>query len=102
MSMKAGDYTYDPDTLRIIDPGKFEGEPRWLPYFYEAWGAGEAATEDAIEHDGAIECQAWIYIADYDLIQFPELRGYYQVRIMVDEQGFVYGEAILEPPAPTT
>lgn len=78
--------SYDPKTLRIISLGKFEGEPRWVPHFYELW-----------LDDGPSGQYYSIYVNAADLLQYPELVGFYQVNLHEDDQGFVRGEAIPEP-----
>jgi len=73
----------------IQDPGKFEGEPLWSPYFYDLYLNGCA------DYDG--DDELWFDIDDEDLAQFPELVGYTRVILREDEQGFVYCEADGEP-----
>jgi hypothetical protein len=77
---------------RIADPGKFEGEREWVPYFWE------------LMLDGAGWCFDWpddsetvvIPIYNGDRRQWPDLQGYAYVVIEENSQGFVYGQAITE------
>lgn len=80
------------EPLRVSRPGKFEAEPRWVQHFYEAWLNGEAHEDDGQT--------AALYINSTDVQTFPELHGFYEVRLYEDDQGFVYGTLIPEPPPP--
>lgn len=73
-------YTIDKHGL-VASPGKFQGEPRWVPHFW-------ALAKDPAE----------IYINADDLAKFHELQGMYIVRLVEDDQGFVRGELLPEPP----
>jgi len=68
----------------VKQPGKFEGEPRVAPYFYNLVlnGEGEQLEEGCFS----------IKITPEDCEIFPELEGYKRVILYVDNDGFVYGE----------
>lgn len=81
--------SYDIVDGRITDPGKFENEPEWAPYFYEK-GMGGFSDLDVPESDeGHAPLWAFIVTAE-DLEKFPSLVGTYAVAIEESEQGFVY------------
>lgn len=91
----------------IITPGKFQGEPLYVPYFYEHImdGSGNEVF-DTCEHEdhSEDECDCMdlnlLYtefdITDDDIREFPELQGYSQIRIGVTEIGFVTCELVKE------
>lgn len=87
------EYTHNPTTLRITSPGKFEGEPRYVPHFYQIWQEG-GAYEDRGPY-----CS--IYINAEDVQLFPELHGFYEINLHEDANGFVIAQELLrEPPPP--
>jgi hypothetical protein len=67
----------------ITDPGKFEGEPLWVVYFYEQmlegsgddWGGGAGETVFTVSAE--------------DRKEFPELEDIGTVIIWESDQGFV-------------
>jgi len=67
-------------------PGKFEGEARYVPYFYDLMleGTGEQLDDEVIS----------IKITPEDIKIFPELQDYKEVLLTVDNNGFVYGSAV--------
>lgn len=62
-------------------PGKFEGEARYIPYFWEYYLDG-LADED----DGEI---LTFHINEHDIAVFPELKDTVQVQLYEREDGFV-------------
>ena len=74
---------------RIVSPGKFEGEPVWAPYFYEALLDG-GADED----DGEVST---FEVTDDDRAEHPTLRGVIRVRMWVRDDGFVCTDTDTEP-----
>lgn len=66
----------------IRSPGKFEGEPVYAPYFWDAFLNG---MQD--EDDGEF---LLFNVTDEDRVEFPELQGVSQVSLGEDSQGFVY------------
>jgi hypothetical protein len=67
---------------RIKNPGKFEGEPIYTPYFWDAWNDGLA---DVDEGDFA-----QFNLQSEDFQAFPELQGCQVVHLTTDDAGFVY------------
>ena len=72
-------------TLQTTRPGKFEGEQRYTPFYYDAWlnGSGENIHT---EHGFLTVFE--IQPGDKNL--FNELRAYKFVTIHEDGNGFVY------------
>jgi len=76
---------YDTDDHgRICTPGKFEGEPIWVPYFWEIWLDGGADDDDG-------------YYIGFDLTpddvrEWPELEACSRVELWQDDSGFVYAD----------
>ncbi len=71
----------------INRPGKFEGEPAYVPYFWEQ--SLEGTFDEIDEGNGVI---VYASITDDDIAIFPELtdsRGQY-IALAESEQGFVY------------
>lgn len=80
--MESTDYTLE--NGRIVDPGKFEGEPAWAPYFWDL-GLDGGASEDCGP------CQFFI-LTQGDRERFPDLADTYGIGLEESEQGFVYSE----------
>ena len=69
---------------RIANPGKFEGEPAWVPFFY--------ALEDDDEFtDGAAVAYRAFQVNVEDRQRFPELSGVFAVVLAETDDGFVTG-----------
>ncbi len=75
----------------ITNPGKFEGEPRYTPYF---WNLTLHSAQDDIEY---IDNDVFdiFYVTEDDRKLFPDLIGIDEVAISVDDNGFVY--SLLDP-----
>lgn len=76
---------YDVRNGRIVSPGKFEGEPIFAPYFWNAALEGMADDDDG-------ECYTFALSAE-DHALWPELKeqGWTDTLMMWEsEQGFVY------------
>lgn len=73
----------------IRNPGKFEGEPIYAPFFYDALMNGMADEDDGDE--------AWFDITDEDRAMFPELGACTRVILRQSDQGFVSCDADGEP-----
>jgi hypothetical protein len=74
---------YEIDSRGIIrSPGKFEGEPRYVPYFYEVFMNGMADDDDGVVLTFRVTAE--------DRKMFPELRGVRNVYLEESDQGFVY------------
>lgn len=68
---------------RITRPGKFEGEPIYAPYFWEAFlnGCADRDSGGVLGFD----------ITDEDRAAFPEIpRRRRTIKLWEDEQGFVH------------
>jgi hypothetical protein len=78
--------TYDE---QVIGPGKFEGEPPWVPYFYESWNEGHVVGAFG---DSDFGLYAAFYVDHDDMILFPELAtrfGTRAVYLAESSDGFV-------------
>jgi len=73
-------YTVTPDGM-ISSPGKFEGQPIYTPYLYECYLDGL--------HDEDSGDEILFIINENDFDEYPELADIAEVRMKVDEQGFV-------------
>lgn len=71
-------------TITITRPGKFQGEPRWVPYFY-------ALEEDQEFMDGACVVYRAFQVNAEDRQRFPELKGVFAVVLAETDDGFVTG-----------
>ena len=65
----------------VSGPGKFEGEPRYVPYFWDAYLDGFADRDDGkvLGFDVTAE----------DKVKFPELGKRRTVKLIETDQGFV-------------
>jgi hypothetical protein len=61
----------------IRSPGKFEGQPLYVPYFWEQ-------KPDAIK--GNVMCYE---VLPKDKSEFPELKGRKVIKLIEDDMGFV-------------
>lgn len=84
MTRKEIEETYKIENGIIKNPGKFESEPIWTPYFYDLFSKGW--TDDDIENNIVS-----FNLNKDDFKEFPELKGYKQVSLWFDDNGFVYG-----------
>jgi hypothetical protein len=85
-------YSRNIETLRgiIVSPGKFEGEPEWAPYFYDA------ILNGCCDHDyqnGPDDGACFFVVTDADRREFPELADIYGVGLAESSQGFIYTTA---------
>lgn len=67
-------------------PGKFEGQPKWVPFFYEMslLGAADESNDEGYR----------FVLNDVDRKSFSELWDVYDITIVVDDQGFVLGRTV--------
>jgi hypothetical protein len=72
----------------IITPGKFEGSPAYVPYY---WDKGLDGWAD----DEPDEVSYLFYITKEDINEFPELSCKDRVVVTIDDYGFVYETTIL-------
>lgn len=70
---------------RIARPGKFEGEPTFVPYFWDA------ILEGSGDEDFDIDGRTWtvLEVNSEDVTMFPELLNIKRVALSEDSQGFV-------------
>jgi hypothetical protein len=73
---------YENDGFRITQPGKFEGEPVWVPSFWEAGLSGLSDDDDG-EYYGFM-------LTDQDRKDWPMLAGFTRVALREDSSGFVH------------
>lgn len=76
----------------IRNPGKFECEPEWVPYYWELVlnGDGEDVTEYDEEGD-PVGCFATRFMVDYEESEVFGLECGARVEVSQDSQGFVTG-----------
>lgn len=84
------EFNYDQYGL-ITNPGKFEREYHFVPYFYNM--TLHSAQDDIEYIDGTAYDIFNVKQIDYTI--FPDLIGIDKVAIFTDSQGFVYG--LLDP-----
>lgn len=82
------DYELDSDN-RIRSPGKFEGKPRWVPYFRDKGLEGFADLDLPESDEGHVPLWGFIVTED-DVALYPELAGVYAVSVEESDTGFVY------------
>jgi len=70
------------DQNMIVSPGKFEGEARYVPYFWDLYMQGGASEDDG-EH-------LYFDVEPEDVEAFPELKGRKRVILWTSDSGFVY------------
>jgi hypothetical protein len=74
----------------ITSPGKYEGEPLYVPYLWEQYGFGQG-FETISTHTETVEV---IKVYNDMIEEFPELEGVEYVSLSEDNQGFVHSEAL--------
>jgi hypothetical protein len=81
MKVDIGGMQFDVEGGRIRNPGKFEGERPYVPYFWAAFLEGMADDDDGEVLSFDVEAM------DKEL--FPALKKRRRVRLIEDGQGFV-------------
>ncbi len=82
--------TYDVNEYGVIEnPGKFEQEMLYVPYFSD-----DCDEELSFMEDGCGEYAGLCRISDKDRIEFPELGTAAYILIIEDVRGFVSGELV--------
>lgn len=66
-----------------VGPGKFEGDPAYVPYFHDQWTNGWA-DEEGGDINGLVEPWAGFQVTADDRALFPELTAY---AVIVFERG---------------
>jgi hypothetical protein len=89
------EYTHDANG-RITQPGKFEGEPIFAPYFWNIALEGFADSDNGHSYGFRFNFGGKGAIADADrtiLVAFPELKKWLgrsrSLKLVEDSQGFV-------------
>ena len=85
MNRKEIEDQYTVENGIIQDPGQFESEPIYVPYFVDFYmngDPGEESDDDMMIYD----------IESDDIKQFPELKPFKTISIWQSEQGFWYHE----------
>ena len=79
----------------IRNPGKFECEPEWVPYYWELAldGDGEDVSEYDEEGD-LVGCFATRFVVDYEESDVFGLECGAMVEVFQDSQGFVIGSVL--------
>jgi hypothetical protein len=72
-------------------PGKFEGEAAYSPYFYEKIMEGASDDELIMSDDRTISV---FFVAPEDIAIFPELAGVEAIQCIEDDNGFFYTSEI--------
>ena len=79
----------------IQNPGKFECEPEWVPYYWDLALNGEG--EDVSEYDdegGLVGCFVTRFKVDYEESDAFGLECGAMVEVFQDSQGFVIGTVL--------
>jgi hypothetical protein len=84
----ADSFDYDEWGL-ITNPGKFEREPKYTPYFWNMTMLS-AQDEDLYGDDGT--CYSLFHVTDPDRAVFPELKDVKVVSLWESENGFVFSD----------
>lgn len=71
----------------IQDPGKFEGEPIYVPFY---WDMGLEGFADEDETDGDGGNRYTFYLDDQDKAVWPELGSATRLHLSETETGFIY------------
>lgn len=74
-------FDVNPETGRITNPGKFEGERRFVPHFFDMFLSGFADFDDGDTMG--------FEVTETERRAFPELAGVKVVCLMVRDDGFV-------------
>ena len=83
----AADFETVSDDIEIItNPGKFEAEPLYTPYFYNM--AIQSAHDDTIELEG--ETYDIFNVTAHDRALFSDLDNVKIIALRYSDQGFVY------------
>ena len=81
---------YDIQDRIIRNPGKFEGECVWVPYYWELALDGDG--EDELDDDG--EPMATRFVVDHEEAEAFGLECGATVELFEDSQGFVIGSVL--------
>ena len=76
------------DNGLICSPGKFEGEPPYVPYLWEIVLGGDSNPVDDPDRPGGLI--DLVTLTEDDKRRFPALTGFDRALLWVDDHGFVY------------
>ena len=85
MTIKPRTADYENNGITITRPGKFQGEPLWVPYLW-------AQDADQDFYDGADTLYRAYKIATRDVLFYPDLRGVFAVVLTESDDGFVHAK----------
>lgn len=77
----------------ITNPGKYEGEPLYVPYLWEEYVLHGFEQETISAGRESVEI---VEVTDDIVEEFPELEGVEYVSLAQSNQGFVGGEELFE------
>lgn len=102
MDAKDWKHEYTVKHGRITDPGRFEGEPEFVPYFWEHvmngfghtvvdYGPDEPDDADSSWYDAAEGTYySVLEVDEAEVVRWSELKDQSHVILWEDSQGFVY------------
>ena len=80
--MKTPECEYENNGTVITAPGKFEGEPVFAPWFWDAGLSGMSDDDDGEYYGFTLD--------ESDVARFPQLAGKTRVALREDSAGFVH------------
>ena len=80
------------DSEEKRSPGKFEGQPLWVVYFYAMSLDGDGEVLHDMEEDGDVEVK--MEVNSEERWVFPDLQDATHVSILEDSVGFAYGKIL--------
>lgn len=90
MWAEAEGWGVDPKTDTITNPGRYEGEECWVPYYAEMAGMGE--EEELVAVNGVMH---WCFLINgHEKKVCPLLEGFMWVVVWKREDGHWYGEKL--------
>ncbi len=78
---------------RAAAPGRFEGEPAWVPYFWDRLEDGEGQCDHTCEGRTSCDCPVVFAVTEAERAMFPELAEVWRVTVWEDE-GQVLGAEV--------
>ena len=81
----------------VLSTGKFESEMYYVPVFWDYFLEGSYDDESNLYRktfrysDEEVDGEIVFNLNDDDISNFPELKGFNKLKLIVCEQGFVYG-----------
>ena len=74
-------FSIDASKLTINDPGRFGGEPRYVPHYWDIYMDGLADRDDGTTLGFDVSAE--------DVAAYPELKNRRTVRLVQSDQGFI-------------